>query len=383
VLRALVSIASVSNGDGPRGFVTQIYDMTNRAEAEDALRQSVQQFAALSELAPVGIFQTDALGRTVYVNERVCEITGRPPSDHMGDQWAAAVHPDDRERTLREWHEAARAGAEFCGEYRVVPPHGRVRWLICGARPLRGPDGLVRSFLGTITDVTELKATQEQLRESLAVRETVLAREALLLRELNHRVRNNLAGLLGLLKIYERPGKTGAEVAAAMRAMIRAMGDVHDLISRTPGGPVLLSELIARIAGGYRACLDADGPSIVVPPAQAGPLAMVFQELLTNSIKHGSLARAGGRVCITWEPEPEGVRVRWTESDGSPVQEPSHRGVGLSLVEGITGGDLRGDALFEFRPDGFSCILNLPLLQGSGSADHDRTERDRHDSHCR
>lgn len=384
ILRVLVSIASVRDGSAPPwAFVTQIYDMTDRAAAEDALGQSVQRFGALAELAPAGIFQTDALGRTVYVNQRMCEITGRPAQEHMGDQWARAVHDDDRRRVVVEWQEAARAGAEYQGEYRVVNGEGETRWLICAARPLRGPGGVVQSFLGTVTDVTELKAAQERLKQSLEVQEIVRQREALLLRELNHRVRNNLAGLLGLLKIYERPERSGAEVAAAMRAMIRAMADVHDMISRAAGRPVLLADLIQRIAGPYRAAVEMEGPEVEVAPANAGSLAMVFQELFTNSAKHGALASATGRVRIGWERRLSGVLLEWVEAGGAVVVEPVHRGVGLSLVEGIARGDLLGEARFEFRTDGLSCILNLPLLEGSGPTAHDRTERARHDSHCR
>jgi PAS domain S-box-containing protein len=118
------------------------------------------------ELAPVGIFQTDADGNCLFVNRRWCELAGMSPEQARGAGWVQALHPEDRDRVRREWYEAAAAGREFLSEYRFRSPAGRVTWLQGSATAVRDGSGRVAGFVGTLTDVTARKATEEALRES-------------------------------------------------------------------------------------------------------------------------------------------------------------------------------------------------------------------------
>ena len=73
---------------------------------------------ALLELAPVGLFETDADGNCLFVNRRWCELAGMTPEQARGAGWVDALHPEDRDRVRREWYEAASNGREFASEYR-------------------------------------------------------------------------------------------------------------------------------------------------------------------------------------------------------------------------------------------------------------------------
>jgi diguanylate cyclase (GGDEF)-like protein/PAS domain S-box-containing protein len=139
-------------------------DITDRKRAEDALRKAEDLYRTLASHAPVGIFMTDAGGDCTFVNERWCEFAGLTPEQARGPDWAAALHPDDRERVFREWYESAQEGREFKSEYRFQTPDGKVTWVTGSAVPLFGDDGEVTGHIGTVTNVTEQKQAEDTIR---------------------------------------------------------------------------------------------------------------------------------------------------------------------------------------------------------------------------
>ena len=141
-------------------------DITNGAQAEKELRESEEKFRTFTEMAPVGVFVTDTGGLTTYWNKRLCEITGMRVVDGLGTGWADGVHPDDRERVFKEWYESAEKRASFSCEYRFVDKDGAVTHTIGQASPLIDASSCVTGYVGTITDVTDLKQADEALRES-------------------------------------------------------------------------------------------------------------------------------------------------------------------------------------------------------------------------
>ncbi len=123
-------------------------------------------FVALAAHTPVGIFISDADGKTLYVNERWCELAGITAAEAMGDGWRVALHPDDLQRIEPEWAEAAAAGRDSTVEYRFVRPDGSVSWIEGYAAALHGDDGRLLGWVGTCLDFTARKQAEEQLREA-------------------------------------------------------------------------------------------------------------------------------------------------------------------------------------------------------------------------
>jgi PAS domain S-box-containing protein len=140
-----------------------MYDITERKQAEAALRESEQRYQTLTEISPAGIFHTDADGLTTYVNRRWCEISGLEAGAALGDGWLQAVHPDDRARLAAGWQEAVARQAISTSEYRFVRPDGSIAWVIGQAAPEKDTQGNIIGYVGAITDITARKRAEEDL----------------------------------------------------------------------------------------------------------------------------------------------------------------------------------------------------------------------------
>jgi PAS domain S-box-containing protein len=144
------------------GFVENI---TERKKAEKALIESQKQFQTLSEMSPVGIFRTNSDGFTTYVNPKWTKISGLSMEDARGDGWIEAVHPEDREMLYHNWKEMINRRELSIAEYRFVKPDGSITWVLGNAIP-EILDGELKGYIGTITNISDIKNTQAKLEKS-------------------------------------------------------------------------------------------------------------------------------------------------------------------------------------------------------------------------
>ncbi|RKZ37624.1 MAG: hypothetical protein DRQ37_01440, partial [Gammaproteobacteria bacterium] len=155
-------------------FTAILRDVTERKEAESAFQELYGRYRTLANQAPVGIFQTDAEGGCLYVNERWCEYAGMSLEEARGGGWSNALHPDDRERAATTWNDAARSGEPFELEYRFQRPDGHVTWLLGRATALSDGMGVTTGYLGTVLDITERKQAEDALVRQRTVLNSVL-----------------------------------------------------------------------------------------------------------------------------------------------------------------------------------------------------------------
>lgn len=148
------------------GTIAVISDISERIKTEEALRESEFRFQLLAEVAPVGIFRTDATGYTNYVNPRWCEISKLSFEDSLGSGWLDAVHSDDKKILEKGWNEATLKKESSSTEYRFLHPDGSIVWVIGRAVPQKNKKGEIIGYIGTITDISERKKIEEALRES-------------------------------------------------------------------------------------------------------------------------------------------------------------------------------------------------------------------------
>ncbi|HKQ32451.1 MAG TPA: PAS domain S-box protein, partial [Thermodesulfobacteriota bacterium] len=142
----------------------QIETAILNAKHVEALMMSEERYQTLTEVAPIGIFRSDTEGKGVYVNNKLCEITGITKAEAYSDGWVKRLHPEDRDRVFSTWMEAVRTRSEFKEEYRFVNREGKTVWVIAEAREERGIGGEFKGYVGTLTDITERKLSEEKIR---------------------------------------------------------------------------------------------------------------------------------------------------------------------------------------------------------------------------
>ncbi|NMG20431.1 response regulator [Brasilonema bromeliae] len=136
-------------------------------QSQAALRESEERFRLLSAFAPIGIFQTDGAGRCLYTNPQWQAIAGLTLQESLGDGWARAIHPDDRQQVWAEWNRCTQEGSEFSMEFRFLTPQGGAHWVQANAAAIRSELGEIIGYVGTDQDITVRKQAGEALQNAL------------------------------------------------------------------------------------------------------------------------------------------------------------------------------------------------------------------------
>ena len=148
------------------GAVMTFFDITGRKQAEDSLRESEVLLRTLLESHAQAIWQTDAQGSVVADSASWLAYTGQTGLQWLGEGWANALHPDDREMALRVWRAGIAAVQVIRNRFRLQTAHGGWRWTSVLAAPVRNPDGSVRKWVGMNIDIDTEKRAEDLLRES-------------------------------------------------------------------------------------------------------------------------------------------------------------------------------------------------------------------------
>ncbi|WP_203075978.1 PAS domain S-box protein [Falsiroseomonas ponticola] len=344
------------------GAVLTLRDETARDEAERALAASEAEFRAIFDTAAAGVTEVDvATNRYRRVNRRFCELVGRSEAAILGAGLGPddVTHPDDRGINVSARAAAAADGRQE-GDKRYLRPDGSVIWVrINAAVAARDTAGAPARTVAMVQDITERRQAER--------------RQALLVAELNHRVKNALATVQAIASQTLRgAGGDPGRFAADFTARLRVLAHAHDLLTDNAWQAADLDAL-ARAA--LAPWIAPDSPDrvrmrglagIPLGPRQAQAMVLALHELATNAAKHGALSRPGGRVGLEAAPGAGALRLLWREEDGPPVAgPPARRGFGTRLLERGLAADLgpgssvrlafpadgvRAEILF--RPDG-------------------------------
>ena len=136
-------------------------------------------------------------------------------------------------------------------------------------------------------------------------------------------------------------------------------------VGREPSFTVWSRKSFCLTATGERTACELTAQTVMLEPNTAQTIAISLHELATNAAKYGSLSAADGDVEIAWSRTADGrLSLRWTESGGPTVTPPTHRGFGTRIMENIIGGQLGGKVRFDWRDQGLTCEIALPLCIG-------------------
>ncbi|MDQ0463606.1 two-component sensor histidine kinase [Caulobacter ginsengisoli] len=195
--------------------------------------------------------------------------------------------------------------------------------------------------------------------------ESALAVRNALVRELNHRVKNNLAASLAIANQTMGRASTPAAFNQAFSGRIMALSRIHELLGEHDWQKADLG-LVARaaVAGlgeGLEGRVSFEGPPIRLASETAVSMMMALHELADNAVRHGALGPSGGQAALTWRIEDERLVLDWRELDGPPVPNLRTPGFGQRLIERGLPRDVGGKASLDFHPEGFRYSLDCPL----------------------
>jgi two-component sensor histidine kinase len=282
--------------------------------------------------------------------QRVMEVDDF--NDIAGCQWFSFWH-GPHEADARAAVEAARAGG--IGRFQGGSPtaKGTAKWWDVQVTPIRGPDGKPEKLLAISRDITALKLGEE--------------RQDLLMTELQHRVKNTLASVLGIAGQTFREASSLEEGRSAFTARIMAMSRAHDTLGQKDWASAPVAALIARSIepfGAGRFSFDG-GAAVQVGSKAALALGLALHELCTNAAKYGALSCPAGRVAIGWRVDASGnqpvFRLTWQESGGPVVAPPQRKGFGTRLMEHGFGVGIGAQARIRYDLAGVSCTIEAPL----------------------
>lgn len=366
-----VSIYPAAEG----GLSVYFRDISDRKLADERLRESERRFRTLAEGIPQLVWRAVGDGDWTWASPQWTAFTGQPDAASHDQGWLEPVHPDDRAAARAAWRRAATSG-ELHGDYRIRnAATGDYRFFQTRATPVHDEGGTLIEWLGTSTDVEDLRELQD--------------RQGVLVAELQHRTRNVIAVIRSMADKTMRSADTLADFRDKFRDRLDAFARVQGLLSRLDDHDRVTFDELIRTELAALGALDGpdpraelDGPDGVrLRSTTVQTLAMALHELATNAVKYGALRQPGGRLRVSWAFEPvdaDGVpwlRIDWRES-GVTMPEagaaPCGTGQGRDLIERALPYQLKARTAYEMGTDGVRCTITIPVSASIRSGRHDR-----------
>ncbi|MCL9997945.1 MAG: PAS domain S-box protein [Erythrobacter sp.] len=365
-------IVALRASDGTlRGYLKIGQDVTEAKRVQRALTESEERLRTLTEGIPQLVWRSGKEGHWTWSSPQWQAFTGQNLKASLDLGWLDALHPDDRDAAMRAWRKAVPAdGVDV--EYRVRRnTDGAYIWHHTRAVPVRDRDGRIAEWLGTTTDVQELKEMQE--------------RQAVLVAELQHRTQNLMAVVRSISEKIARSSTDLADFRTRFRERLEALSRVQGLLSRLQEHDRVTFDKLVQTelaAMGSSDRITLEGPSgIRLRSSSVQTLALVLHELATNAVKYGALGQADARLAVTWwlVPSHESGRpwlhIDWRESGVvmPTAAEFSARGTGQGreLIENAPAYQLGGTTSFALGPDGVHCTMAVPVSFDTVKEKHD------------
>lgn len=349
------------------------HEIANRKRAESDLRLGREEFRALAEKCPAGIFRTDATGACTYVNEYWCHLSGRSAADALGGGWGKAIHPDDLPHVVETWHVAFAARRPYRAEYRIALPDGTIRHAITISQPVTDEQGDFTHYIGSVLDITELKQATMALEQKEQVLRNLIEAQEHEKQTIGHDIHDGLlqyaigARMLLEALVRDHPEMPGVDVIDAVQGYLakgieegrQVVRGVRPTVLDDLGLEAALEDLAAQFEGlgvGVECRIKAD--LLAIPPSLQTTIYRVTQESLNNVRKHSGSDRA----MISLRRVDEGLRLEIEDhGHGFDVESARQRGFGMiGMIERVrlTGGTLRIDSA---PGRGTRVIAELPL----------------------
>jgi len=360
----------------PQCWQGVMVDISERKRAEEALYRAENRYRILVEQIPVVTYvaATDASGKTFFISPQIQSLIGYSSAEWLADSelWKKLLHPDDRERAIAENIRTLSSEQVFNLEYRMVARDGRVVWVHDEAKVVMDLDTPKPVWQGIIQDITEHKLAEQRLQAALSEKEV-------LLREIHHRVKNNLTVISSLLDLQANASQDERVRAAFKNSQgrIQTMASIHEQLYRSTNLAKIdmakyITGLVEKLYYAYSFAdiqVKFDLGEVKLSIDQAIPCGLILNELVTNAFKYAFNSDS---------PAPRTINISLNENGYLPgvdakqaiyTMKVSDNGIGLPagmdmetsrslgwrLVNGLIG-QLHGQLAVESAPGAGVCF---------------------------
>ncbi|WP_375270360.1 sensor histidine kinase [Sphingomonas sp.] len=334
-------------------------DAGKRAQA--ALAESEARQRALVEGMPQLVWRAVDGGEWTWSSPQWSSFTGLTAQQSLGFGWEAALHPSDRAAARAFWRSAERTGLLEMEGRILHAATGEYRWFTTRAAPVRDARGAVVEWLGTSTDVHDLRVMQERY-----VRLTA---------ELQHRARSILSVIRSVFMRTAEATHDRSDMVDHFRGRLDALARTQVIVTRYPHGSADLEALVhdelISVGATDAARVSVTGPEVALSLSLAEAMGLAVHELTTNALKFGAL-KGNGQVDVRWRVDVDqgGARAldfNWIERGVPAIStDPSSDGFGREYIEQVLPQRHGAATSLSFRGGGVTCSIRMPLSSDDG-----------------
>ena len=324
-IHVAVSVSPILNAQGMVvGASTIARDVTERRRQTELLRENEARMRLALKSARAGAWNFDLKRRELHWSPEMFALYGLDPArgQPSREQLAQRIPPQHRRRARKEFSRAMLQGGSFTLEFPIVRPDGIEIWTALAGDVIKNERGRPVAARGIDQDITERKNWEK--------------RQAMLLRELSHRVKNTLAVVQSVARQTLRSSPSPRSFVEAFEGRIRSLAASHSLLTEADWGGAKLDTIIrhqmAAMVNDHDGRIRCKGPEVLLSAEVATQLGLVLHELATNAAKYGALSVPDGRIDIVWTATRTRLKLMWREHGGPPVEKPHFSGFGTLLI---------------------------------------------------
>ena len=317
-----------------------------RTRKEKELEEIRTSLIEAQRLAHIGNWSLDINDNRFSNSEEILNILGvQHNKEHLDfDEALNCIYSEDKETTMNVIKEAIRTKSPYMNEDRIVRPNGEIRYVKVMGEPVLDENGEVISMHGTMQDITEVKKINEELMKSLGEKE-------IMLKEIHHRVKNNLQVVSSLLRLQSDKitDKEAIEYFRLSEQRVKSMALIHQQLYRANDLSMInfknyLNELCSYLffvndVSRSRISLEADLDELYYGIDIALPCGLIVNEVITNSLKHAFPGEKSGIIKIALKKNENGVNniIIKDNGIGSAVTDFENTGsLGMELISTLT-----------------------------------------------